>query len=76
MAMEVDGKEWPAMILTVSGQCVAGGFIVLALALMRRRLCARKRSKARSPVCHSGADAGIGLYRLISVHLASADARV
>ncbi|WP_416328946.1 dimethyl sulfoxide reductase anchor subunit family protein [Raoultella planticola] len=27
--------EWPLMIFTVFGQCVAGGFIVLALALMK-----------------------------------------
>ena len=30
--------EWPLMIFTVFGQCVAGGFIVLALALLRGRL--------------------------------------
>lgn len=30
--------EWPLMIFTVFGQCVAGGFIVLALALMRGAL--------------------------------------
>lgn len=27
--------EWPLMIFTVFGQCVAGGFIVLALALLK-----------------------------------------
>lgn len=27
--------EWPLMIFTVFGQCVAGGFIVMALALMK-----------------------------------------
>ena len=30
--------EWPLMIFTVFGQCVAGGFIVLALALMKGQL--------------------------------------
>ncbi|HFZ1321232.1 TPA: dimethyl sulfoxide reductase anchor subunit family protein [Klebsiella aerogenes] len=30
--------EWPLMIFTVFGQCVAGGFIVLALALMKGEL--------------------------------------
>ncbi|VEB91607.1 anaerobic dimethyl sulfoxide reductase subunit C [Klebsiella quasipneumoniae] len=30
--------EWPLMIFTVFGQCVAGGFIVLALALMTGKL--------------------------------------
>ena len=28
--------EWPLMIFTVFGQCVAGGFIVLALALLKK----------------------------------------
>ena len=27
--------EWPLMIFTVLGQCVVGGFIVLAVALMK-----------------------------------------
>ncbi len=30
--------EWPLMIFTVFGQCVAGGFIVLALALLKGQL--------------------------------------
>ena len=30
--------EWPLMIFTVFGQCVVGGFIVLALALMKGQL--------------------------------------
>lgn len=30
--------EWPLMIFTVFGQCVAGGFIVLALTLMTGKL--------------------------------------
>ncbi|MCS2150296.1 dimethyl sulfoxide reductase anchor subunit family protein [Scandinavium manionii] len=30
--------EWPLMIFTVLGQCVVGGFIVLALALMKGEL--------------------------------------
>ncbi len=30
--------EWPLMIFTVFGQCVAGGFIVLALALLKGNL--------------------------------------
>lgn len=30
--------EWPLMIFTVFGQCVAGGFIVMALALMTGNL--------------------------------------
>ena len=30
--------EWPLMIFTVFGQCVAGGFIVLAVALLNGNL--------------------------------------
>ncbi len=30
--------EWPLMVFTVFGQCVVGGFIVLALALMTSKL--------------------------------------
>ncbi|OWA68710.1 DmsC/YnfH family molybdoenzyme membrane anchor subunit, partial [Klebsiella pneumoniae] len=30
--------EWPLMVFTVFGQCVVGGFIVLALALMTGKL--------------------------------------
>ena len=39
--------EWPLMIFTVFGQCVAGGFIVLALALMKGGL---SREQARGVV--------------------------
>ncbi len=35
--------EWPLMIFTVFGQCVAGGFIVLALALLKGDLRAGGR---------------------------------
>ncbi len=35
--------EWPLMIFTVFGQCVAGGFIVLALALLKGRLNAEQQ---------------------------------
>ncbi|WP_061708579.1 dimethyl sulfoxide reductase anchor subunit family protein [Pseudenterobacter timonensis] len=37
--------EWPLMIFTVFGQCVAGGFIVLALALLRGRLTAEQQQR-------------------------------
>ncbi|MDR9892337.1 dimethyl sulfoxide reductase anchor subunit [Pseudenterobacter timonensis] len=37
--------EWPLMIFTVFGQCVAGGFIVLALALLQGRLTAEQQQR-------------------------------
>ena len=37
--------EWPLMIFTVFGQCVAGGFIVLALALMKGQLPREKQQR-------------------------------
>jgi anaerobic dimethyl sulfoxide reductase subunit C (anchor subunit) len=37
--------EWPLMIFTVFGQCVAGGFIVLALALMKGNLNAEQQQR-------------------------------
>ncbi|MDN6088860.1 MAG: dimethyl sulfoxide reductase anchor subunit, partial [Enterobacterales bacterium] len=36
--MGMGWHEWPLMIFTVLGQCVVGGFIVLALALLSGRL--------------------------------------
>ena len=36
--MGMGWHEWPLMIFTVLGQCVVGGFIVLALALISGRL--------------------------------------
>ncbi|MGL5698160.1 MAG: DmsC/YnfH family molybdoenzyme membrane anchor subunit, partial [Kluyvera sp.] len=37
--------EWPLMIFTVFGQCVAGGFIVLALALMKGQLAREQQQR-------------------------------
>ncbi len=37
--------EWPLMIFTVFGQCVAGGFIVLALALMKGELSREQQQR-------------------------------
>ncbi|EPC3802982.1 dimethyl sulfoxide reductase anchor subunit family protein [Enterobacter ludwigii] len=37
--------EWPLMIFTVFGQCVAGGFIVLALALLKGNLTAEQQQR-------------------------------
>ncbi len=59
--------EWPLMIFTVFGQCVAGGFIVLALALLKGDL--RAEAQQRVIACMfglwvlMGAD-GHWLYRL------------
>lgn len=37
--------EWPLMMFTVFGQCVVGGFIVLALALMRGQLSGEQQRR-------------------------------
>jgi anaerobic dimethyl sulfoxide reductase subunit C (anchor subunit) len=37
--------EWPLMIFTVFGQCVVGGFIVLALALMKGDLSREQQQR-------------------------------
>jgi anaerobic dimethyl sulfoxide reductase subunit C (anchor subunit) len=37
--------EWPLMIFTVFGQCVAGGFIVLALALLKGNLSREQQQR-------------------------------
>lgn len=55
--------EWPLMIFTVFGQCVAGGFIVLALALLKGDLRASPAACYRLHVWFMGAD-GHWLYRL------------
>ena len=55
--------EWPLMIFTVFGQCVAGGFIVLALALLKGDLRAEASSVLSLHVWFMGAD-GHWLYRL------------
>ena len=56
--------EWPLMIFTVFGQCVAGGFIVLALALLKGDLRAEAQQRvSRLHVWFMGAD-GHWLYRL------------
>ncbi len=67
--------EWPLMIFTVFGQCVAGGFIVLALGADEGRP-ARGNAAAgdRLYVWSVGAD-GDWLYRLDAAS-GLADARV
>ena len=53
--------EWPLMIFTVFGQCVAGGFIVLALALLKGDL--RAEAQQRVIACM------FGLWALALSHL-------
>lgn len=37
--------EWPLIVFTVFGQCVVGGFIVLALALMKGDLSREQQQR-------------------------------
>ncbi|MBH0640379.1 dimethyl sulfoxide reductase anchor subunit, partial [Salmonella enterica] len=57
--------EWPLMIFTVFGQCVAGGFIVLALALMKGDL--RAETQQRVIACMFGLWVLMGIGWLLAV---------
>ncbi|EGE0852368.1 TPA: dimethyl sulfoxide reductase anchor subunit [Shigella flexneri] len=62
--------EWPLMIFTVFGQCVAGGFIVLALALLKGDL--RAEAQQRVIVCMFGLWVLMGIGFIASMlHLGS-----
>lgn len=62
--------EWPLMIFTVFGQCVVGGFIVLALALMKGEL--RAESQQRVIACMFGLWVLMGIGFIASMlHLGS-----
>lgn len=62
--------EWPLMIFTVFGQCVVGGFIVLALALMKGEL--RAETQQRVTVCMVALWVLMGIGFIASVlHLGS-----
>ncbi|SQJ43370.1 anaerobic dimethyl sulfoxide reductase subunit C [Salmonella enterica] len=62
--------EWPLMIFTVFGQCVAGGFIVLALALMKGDL--RAETQQRVIACMFGLWVLMGIGFIASMlHLGS-----
>ncbi|STF87496.1 anaerobic dimethyl sulfoxide reductase subunit C [Escherichia coli] len=56
--------EWPLMIFTVFGQCVAGGFIVLALALLKGDLRAETQQRVIGLHVWLMGDDGHWLYRL------------
>lgn len=62
--------EWPLMIFTVFGQCVAGGFIVLALALLRGRLTAEQQQRVVLSMFGLWALMGIG-FIASTLHLGS-----
>ena len=62
--------EWPLMIFTVFGQCVVGGFIVLALALMKGGL--RPDAQQRVVACMLGLWVLMGIGFIVSMlHLGS-----
>ncbi|QBX80546.1 dimethyl sulfoxide reductase anchor subunit family protein [Citrobacter tructae] len=62
--------EWPLMIFTVFGQCVVGGFIVLALALMKGGL--RPEAQQRVIACMLGLWVLMGIGFVASIlHLGS-----
>lgn len=62
--------EWPLMIFTVFGQCVVGGFIVLALALMKEGL--RPDAQQRVVACMLGLWVLMGIGFIASMlHLGS-----
>jgi anaerobic dimethyl sulfoxide reductase subunit C (anchor subunit) len=56
--------EWPLMIFTVFGQCVVGGFIVLALALMKGDLSREQQQRVVWSMFGLWVLMGRGLYRL------------
>jgi anaerobic dimethyl sulfoxide reductase subunit C (anchor subunit) len=56
--------EWPLMIFTVFGQCVAGGFIVLALALLKGQLTAEQQQRLVLSMFGLWVLMGIGFIRL------------
>ncbi|MFU0911777.1 dimethyl sulfoxide reductase anchor subunit family protein [Kluyvera intermedia] len=62
--------EWPLMIFTVLGQCVAGGFIVLALALMKGQLSREQQQRVVLSMFALWVLMGIGFIASI-LHLGS-----
>jgi anaerobic dimethyl sulfoxide reductase subunit C (anchor subunit) len=62
--------EWPLMIFTVFGQCVAGGFIVLALALMKGKLSREQQQRVVGSMFGLWVLMGIG-FIASTMHLGS-----
>ena len=62
--------EWPLMIFTVFGQCVVGGFIVLAIALLNSNLRAEKRQRLIATMFGLWVLMGIG-FIASTLHLGS-----
>ena len=62
--------EWPLMIFTVLGQCVAGGFIVLVLALMKGQLSREQQQRVVLSMFALWVLMGIGFIASI-LHLGS-----
>ena len=62
--------EWPLMIFTVFGQCVVGGFIVLALALLNGRMRADKQQRLIATMFGLWVLMGIG-FIASTLHLGS-----
>lgn len=56
--------EWPLMIFTVFGQCVAGGFIVMALALMTGNLSREQEQRVVGSMFGLWVIDGDRVYRL------------
>ena len=62
--------EWPLMIFTVFGQCVVGGFIVLALALLNGTMRAEKQQRLIAAMFGLWVLMGIG-FIASTLHLGS-----
>ncbi|MDG0509384.1 dimethyl sulfoxide reductase anchor subunit [Klebsiella quasipneumoniae] len=62
--------EWPLMIFTVFGQCVAGGFIVLALVLMTGKLSREQEQRVVGSMFGLWVLMGIG-FIASTMHLGS-----
>ena len=62
--------EWPLMVFTVFGQCVVGGFIVLALALMTGKLSREQEQRVVGSMLGLWVLMGIG-FIASTMHLGS-----
>ena len=62
--------EWPLMIFTVFGQCVVGGFLVLALALLKGGLTSESQQRVIASMLWLWMLMGIGFVASV-IHLGS-----